>query len=167
MTSLSSRYFSAANHRNDMKVATEGYRSYKQNESQEGLSSSDHLLKKEETYSTPNDVASRSRTSQHGYRNPMYKRENRYQTEREDTNVYDKASAETDTGNEDGTIQRRDIAKHQPSDVNTVNVRRSGRPIPMPGPSESSDAITRETLEERYEEKYHVEEQKSKSGSEL
>uniref|UniRef100_A0A183DDL6 Uncharacterized protein n=1 Tax=Gongylonema pulchrum TaxID=637853 RepID=A0A183DDL6_9BILA len=157
-----------------------GYRSYKHNESQEALGA-EHLIQKEKenAYSTPNDIdAKRSTRGNRGYRNPLYtsstvKVRETYDRTTGDGNVYDKAGTGTDTGT--GTGGEVELAAESKArrQLNTSGIRRNGQSsaervssstpsrsaIPLPAPYS-----TRETFEERTEEKYHVEEEASKSG---
>ncbi|VDM13175.1 unnamed protein product [Wuchereria bancrofti] len=87
--------------------ATLGYRSYKQNESQEGLGMENLIQKeKDDLYSTPNDTGTlRSMRGKHGYRNPLYTtttstvkiRETFDRTIDDTNNSYDKSGTDTDT----------------------------------------------------------------------
>uniref|UniRef100_A0A915Q168 CX domain-containing protein n=1 Tax=Setaria digitata TaxID=48799 RepID=A0A915Q168_9BILA len=159
-----------------------GYRSYKQDESQEGLST-DNLIRKEKEglYSTPNEIDTlRPVRGFRGYRNPLYttttstvKIRETFDRTIDDGNVYDKAGTGTDTGTGVGgeTTGRSELttdisARKQ---LNTSGIRRNGYqmaettsvPTVHNGGSSAEQYSTRETFEERCEENYVVEEEKT------
>lgn len=86
----------------------------------------------------------------------------------DDGNVYDKAGTGTDTGT--GTGGEMELAEESKGrkQLTTPGMRRSGQTAERSlriAPTGSGPYSTRETFEERLEEKYHVEEEKRKSGS--
>ncbi|KAM3728070.1 Uncharacterized protein ACO02O_04687 [Dirofilaria immitis] len=158
------------------------YRSYKQNESQEGLGT-ENLMRKEKK-----DLLGSIRGS--GYRNPVYttttstvKIRETFDRTIDDGNAYDKAGTDTDiaigTGGE--MTGRSELIKDSDGrkQLNTTGIRRNGYQVAestsLPhtvstthsGPLSSEHYSTRETFEERCEENY-IEEKKSMSeGKEL
>uniref|UniRef100_A0AAF5RU96 CX domain-containing protein n=1 Tax=Wuchereria bancrofti TaxID=6293 RepID=A0AAF5RU96_WUCBA len=170
--------------------ATLGYRSYKQNESQEGLGTENLIQKeKDDLYSTPNDTGTlRSMRGKHGYRNPLYTtttstvkiRETFDRTIDDTNNSYDKSGTDTDTGIGTGgggggeITGRSEITMNNDNQkqLNTAGIRRNeqqiAEPISLPNTNSgqlsgnsSGHYSTRETFEERCEENYIAEEKKS------
>ncbi|VDO60104.1 unnamed protein product [Onchocerca flexuosa] len=147
-----------------------GYRSYKQNESQEGLGT-ENLIRKE---ATPRN---------RGYRNPLYttttstvKIRETFDRTIDDGNVYDKAGTGTDRGTgagaEASTRLEINVQNDGRKQLNTTGIRRNGYQVTEPtslprtvstthsGQPSPGNYSTRETFEERCEENY-VEEKKS------
>ncbi|VDN85834.1 unnamed protein product [Brugia pahangi] len=162
-----------------------GYRSYKQNESQEGLGTENLIRKeKDDLYSTPNDNGTlRSMRGRHGYRNPLYTtttstvkiRETFDRTIDDANKSYDKSGTGTDTGiGTGGEITGRSeitVNNDNRKQLNTAGIRRNeyqiAEPIPLPNTNSgqfsgnsSGHYSTRETFEERCEENYIAEEEK-------
>uniref|UniRef100_A0A8R1TQI7 CX domain-containing protein n=1 Tax=Onchocerca volvulus TaxID=6282 RepID=A0A8R1TQI7_ONCVO len=152
-----------------------GYRSYKQNESQEGLGT-ENLIRKE---ITPNEEALRSKRGTRGYRNPLYttttstvKIRETFDRTIDDGNVYDKAG--TGTGVQAFVRSEVNVQNNDRKQLNTTGIRRSGYQVAEPtslpqtaattqgGQPSPGHYSTRETFEERCEENY-VEEEKSVS----
>lgn len=140
-------------------------------------------------YSTPNEAETlRSKRGNRGYRNPLYttttstvKIRETYDRTIDDGNVYDKAGTGTDTGTGTGgeTTGRSEMTMDSDGrkQLNTARIRRNeyqvAEPTSLPrtvsttnsGPQSSGNYSTRETFEERCEENYVVEEEKSMSCS--
>ncbi|MCP9263326.1 hypothetical protein DINM_006656 [Dirofilaria immitis] len=168
--------------KNTASIKELDYRSYKQNESQEGLGT-ENLMRKEKK-----DLLGSIRGS--GYRNPVYttttstvKIRETFDRTIDDGNAYDKAGTDTDiaigTGGE--MTGRSELIKDSDGrkQLNTTGIRRNGYQVAestsLPhtvstthsGPLSSEHYSTRETFEERCEENY-IEEKKSMSeGKEL
>ncbi|EJD75562.1 hypothetical protein LOAG_17306 [Loa loa] len=166
-----------------------GYRSYKQNESQEEIGKENLIRKdKDDLYSTPNGAG--TIRSMRGKRNPLYTTTSSTVKIREtfdrtisDGNVYDKTGTGTDTGTGTGgeTTGRSEMIVDNDGrkQLNTAGIRRNGNgyqttestslPRTISATQNGSPPLghysTRETFEERCEENYVAEEEKSISYS--
>ncbi|VDN08522.1 unnamed protein product [Thelazia callipaeda] len=169
--------------------ALTGYRSYKQNESQEAISTENLVQKntEDDAYSSPSNIDTQysKRTKNIGSRNPLFAT-NTVRTREKLKHAkkgaeYDEAEISTENKKIESQVEAVKEKEASENDenasqkqVNTSGIRMNGYQIAerMPRTVQTSYSIvpsqpysTRETFEERFEENYLVEEEKTKSDS--
>lgn len=167
--------------------APTSYHSCRRNEIQDGLSTERLIQRdKENTYSSPNDFNTQLSThTNNNYRIPLCNNSNAKvatscDPTKDDNNAYDKARTSNGARNginEETTYQSELAAENTGrKQLNMLKVRSNEyqtpeRLPPLPAmynapPQLQAPYSSCEKFEERFEEKFHVEEEKSKSGSE-